>query len=139
MAKKTNNESSGKRAKNGQFLPGVMPPVGKQFPEQDPTNGGRDKNFGTQLYKATGKTAKWYLKKAHEHAENNEWKAVQYILDRIFGKEPDQIEVFQSIQVEVIQHITSVIYQAHKQAGLSKEKIAEVTDNMLRLLAVEKE
>ncbi len=100
--------------------------------------GGREKDFRTSLYEATGHTEEYYLQKADKAASDDDWRAVQYILDRLYGKIPDKIQVEQTIKIE-IQRIGTILPQAMLQAGITKAVAGEVITNMARLLKANNE
>jgi len=96
--------------------------------------GGRHKDFATELYEATGHTEEYYLKKADAAADKGDWRAVQYILDRLYGKIPDMTIIVKKIQVDVIHRIGAMLPQAMLQAGVPKKQVNEALTNFNRLL-----
>jgi len=133
-APKKTIETKVKRRKNGQFDKGHHPETEFKPKNQAAVGATHYRTFEADWKEYTGLGYEYAINKALEAADNDDWRAVQYILDRLYGKIPDMTIIVEKIEVEVVHKLGALLPQAMMQAGVPKKQIAEGLDNFQRLL-----
>ena len=125
MTKKT----KAKRRANGQFVPGVIPDGATPFKPGNPGGPGRPRDFETEFREWTGEDGRPFaLKKARELANAGDWRAVQYLLDRFYGKITEKHE---HVVLDVHVQYVALVHKAVTQAAdrLLADKVIDLMES----------
>ena len=118
------------RRTDGTFAPGVVQEGATLWmPGESGNPAGRPRDFATEFKEYTGQGREFAMKKAKQCAANGDWRAVQYLLDRFYGKMADKIEhtVRQEIEMTYALEI--------RQAISLESDNPELADRVMKRLA----
>jgi len=128
------NETMVKRRANGQFENGNHPATEFKKDNQAAVGAEHYRTFEADWEEHTGLGTDYAIKKLKQAIDDDDWRAVQYILDRLYGKIPDMTIIVQKIEVDVVHRIGAMLPQAMLQAGVPKKQAKEAIQNFTRLL-----
>ena len=111
-------------------LTGVAPPKEYQWkPGQSGNPAGRPRDFESEFKEWTGEDGRPFaLKKARELANAGDWRAVQYLLDRFYGKLTEKHE---HVVLDVHVQYVALVHKAVTQAADSQraDKVIDLLES----------
>jgi len=119
-----------KRTADGRFAPGQSGNPDACFQAGNPGGPGRPRDFATEFKEYTGQGRDFAMRKAKECASNGDWRAVQYLLDRFYGKMADKIEhtVRQELEVRFALEIRQAIQIESNDSALADRVMLRLSE-----------